>query len=490
MSFFENFPEFIEKDSRSNRGYSPITAETLDNRHGVALPNWTVEDNTVLDLGSCLGATGHWVLSKGCKHYTGVEVQPSHADTSREILSKYWNNSQFEIVQQDIREFLDKQISTGKKYDVVVMVGVIYAFLDTYGILEKVTKVCNYMLLIDSIYPWYMIGPDVPIIDVIKLQHINSSDEGTAFQGSGARPSPAALRFMLETFGFEDKEGVINPPPLSNKSLHDTYNSPIERPGSKSYPLPGRFMLRFYNTERILSNQVADYVVKNKEEYKVSMAKAPSFKVAETWTFDESVAKRFQQEAETHIPDYNRVINLCIDLTEQIFQNKKDISIIDVGSALGNTIDKYIQHGYTNVSGVENSESMIKSSKYPDKVILRNSFPVENQYDVVLANWTLHFINDRASYLKDIFNSLSVGGMLIVSDKMDHTLVSENLYYDFKRKNGVPEDVIQQKKLSLIGVLTTKPLMWYMDTLKNIGFSDIQVINSRFMFSTIYARKI
>lgn len=490
MNFFENFPEFIEEDSRAGRGYSPVTIETLNTRHSASLPVWSVDGNTVLDLGSCLGATGHWVLSNGCSHYTGVEVQPSLAETSKSLLSKYWNSSQFEIVQQDLREFLDKQIANGKKYDVVVMVGVVYAFLDTYGILEKVSKVCDYMLLIDSIYPWHMTGPDVPIIDVINIQHINSSNNNTAFQGSGARPSPAALKIILETFGFVDKEGIINTTPLTDKTIHDVYNIPIERPGSRSYPVPGRFMLRFYNTKKVLTSQVADYVSKNDVKKTVRMAKAPKFEIAESWTFDESVADRFQQEAETHIPDYNRVIDLCLDLTKQVFANKQDISVIDVGSALGHTIDKYIQHGYTNTYGVDNSEAMIKSSKYPDRVILRNNFPVENLYDVILANWTLHFINNRTEYLKDIFNSLNSGGMLVLSDKMDHTIEVENLYYDFKRNNGVPEEVIQQKKLALIGILTTKPLSWYLDTLKSIGFSDIQIVNSRYMFSTIYARKL
>jgi 2-polyprenyl-3-methyl-5-hydroxy-6-metoxy-1,4-benzoquinol methylase len=111
-------------------------------------------------------------------------------------------------------------------------------------------------------------------------------------------------------------------------------------------------------------------------------------------------------------------------------------------------------------------------------------------YDVVLANWTLHFVAEREQYIKDIYNSLNHNGMLILSDKMDHSLETENLYYDFKRANGVPEEVIQKKKSALTGVLVTKPLQWYLDILKETGFFDIQVVNSRYMFSTIYARKL
>lgn len=490
MYFFDDFPDFVNFDSRKNRGYSPVTAESLDKRHEVSLPKWLVEGATVLDLGSCLGATGHWVLSKGCKHYTGVEVQPELADKSKTLLARHWQQDQFEIIEQDIRTFLDQQISLGKKYDVVILVGVIYAFLDTYGILEKVSKVCDHVLLIDSLYPWFMVGPDVAIINVINIQQINSSTDNMAFMGAGSRPSPNAVRIMMGVFGFEDKEGLLKPVPLDDKTKHDTYNVPIERPGGRSYPVPARFIMRFYNTGNVRWNEVGNHVSNNQLDNRVPMSKAPPYEIAKSWVFDESVAKRFQQEAETHIPDYNRVIDMGISLTKQVFGNNKDISIIDVGSALGHTMDRYIQDGYTNVSGVDNSDSMIKSSKYPDKVILSNTFPVENSYDVVLANWTLHFIADRERYITDIFNSMNSGGMLIISDKMEHTVELENLYYDFKRSNGVPEDVIQQKKLALIGILTTRPLTWYIETLKSIGFFDIQVVNSRYMFSTIYARKL
>jgi 2-polyprenyl-3-methyl-5-hydroxy-6-metoxy-1,4-benzoquinol methylase len=494
MTFFKQFPEFVDQDSRAVRGFSPVTIETLDSRHSASLPKWVVDGNTVLDLGSCLGATGHWVLSNGCKHYTGVEVQERLAQDSNNLLSKYWTTDQYTIAQEDIREFLDKEIAAGKKYDVVVMIGVIYAFLDTFGILKKVSELCSYTLVIDSLYPWFMTGPDIPMLDVINYQNINSSDSGSAFQGAGCRPSPKAMRVMMGALGFADKEGLIFPELLSDKTVHDSYNTPLERSNSRvhssyNYKVPARYMLRFFNTNEFLVKQVSDYVVTNDSSKKVEMAKAPNIIINPIWSFDETVANRFQQEAETHIPDYARVIDMCLDYTKQVYGDNKSISIIDVGSALGNTMSKYFDQGYTNITGVDNSKAMIKASKYPSLVKESSQFPTDQTYDVILANWTLHFINEREQYIKDIFNSMNPGGILILSDKMDHTIETENLYYDFKRANGVTEEVIQAKKNALIGILTTKPLRWYLDTLQNLGFTDVQVVNSRFMFSTIYARK-
>jgi len=220
------------------------------------------------------------------------------------------------------------------------------------------------------------------------------------------------------------------------------------------------------------------------------MALSTSSSVVESsWVFDHTVAQRFQHEAQTHIPDYRRVIDLCLDCTQQIFGDRKDISVIDVGSALGATMYEYISRGYLNTWGIDNSLDMIQASQYPERVIHSSGFVTSRSWDVVLANWTLHFVQQRQQYLQDIFDSLNPGGLLIISDKMDHSTDMENLYHDFKRANGVSEQTIRDKKAALDGVLTTRPLTWYLDTMSQLGFQDLQVINSRYMFTTLYARK-
>ena len=115
------------------------------------------------------------------------------------------------------------------------------------------------------------------------------------------------------------------------------------------------------------------------------------------WQFDESVAKRFQHEAITNIPDYERVISLCIDIVNNNYP--KETKIVDVGSALGYTMDRFIQNGYTNVCGIESSQSMIDQSLHKERIIKSDTFV--GNYDVVLMNWTLHFIK-----IKFHFNSI------------------------------------------------------------------------------------
>jgi 2-polyprenyl-3-methyl-5-hydroxy-6-metoxy-1,4-benzoquinol methylase len=85
-----------------------------------------------------------------------------------------------------------------------------------------------------------------------------------------------------------------------------------------------------------------------------------------------------------------------------------DAKILDVGSAIGHTLKRMKDVGFANVFGVEMSEEMISKS-FPDATIIRSSkFPSEYApFDMVTANWTLHFILEgRDQYLRDIYAGL------------------------------------------------------------------------------------
>lgn len=485
MPFFKEFPEFVNLDSRKNRGFSPVTAESLDARHQVSMPESLLKGRTVLDLGSCLAATGHWALAHAAKHYTGVEAQADLFKSSHELLSVHWSPRQFDLIHSDIRSWLTE--NQHRRFDIVVMVGVIYAFLDTYNLLKLVTNIAEHAVVIDSLYPWHTENPDWPIIDVTQRQNINSSVPGLSYSGLGCRISPAALKLFMQSLSFDNPEGLLHPEPLEDKSQHDTYNTLITR--DARYPqLPARFLTRFYRVAQAPVQAVSDAVVQADGQALTAMPSRPQMLLSESWTFDADVAQRFGQEARDHIPDYERVIDLSINLVQAIYPNQRNIGIVDVGSALGYTVDQFRRRGYGNVWGIESSEAMIQQSLHPRFILKSNQF-VARPWHVVLANWTLHFISARKEYLEAIYQSLSPGGMLLLTDKMSHSGTLENLYHDFKRANGVSEEEIERKKQSLTGVLTTRPLSWYLTVLNDLGFQDSQVINSRFMFTTIYARK-
>ncbi len=202
------------------------------------------------------------------------------------------------------------------------------------------------------------------------------------------------------------------------------------------------------------------------------------------WEFDKKVAKRFQHEAATNIPDYERVVNLCYEIVNNNYP--KTAKIVDVGSALGYTLHKFISKGYEDIVGIETSDAMIEQSLYREKVIKSDVFV--GNYDVVLMNWTLHFIKSKWTYVDKIYESLNDGGILILTDKMKQSASVKELYYNFKRDNGVAESYIYEKEKQLEGYMFTEDVSSYLANLKWIGF-NVEIINASHGFVTFYCEK-
>ncbi|MHB1086744.1 MAG: class I SAM-dependent methyltransferase [Minisyncoccota bacterium] len=206
---------------------------------------------------------------------------------------------------------------------------------------------------------------------------------------------------------------------------------------------------------------------------------------AGTWQFGEEVAARFDTEAHMHIPHYEEVIEKCVEIARTLPQ---DARIIDVGSATGYTLEKLREAGFGDVWGVDSSKAMLAHSRVKENLIESDVFPAHlGPFDLVLANWTLHFIEDRENYMRDIRSALKPGGTFIITDKMTSSSDVEAQYLDFKRARGLSEEAIAAKAAALEGVLTTRPSEWYVETLEKLGFQP-EVLDTSCGFTTILCR--
>ena len=205
------------------------------------------------------------------------------------------------------------------------------------------------------------------------------------------------------------------------------------------------------------------------------------------WEFNKEVADRFEDEAKNNIPDYDRVINLCLDIAK--IKLPQYPSLIDIGSATGITVEKFIDNGFLHTYGVESSEAMIEKCRYKQMIVHSDKFPVGIRVNMAMANWTLHFIKERKQYIQDVYKGLYDDGIFILSDKTTQTKEIKDLYYQFKIANGVSEEYIVEKEQQLKGYMDLYPVEWYIDTLKEVGFKNIQIINARLGFVTFYCEK-
>ena len=69
-----------------------------------------------------------------------------------------------------------------------------------------------------------------------------------------------------------------------------------------------------------------------------------------------------------------------------------------------------------------------------------------DDYDMILCNWTLHFIKDKENYLKAMADGLKDGGTMILSEKTSKDTDLIKMYHDNKLKLGVTEEQIKMKK--------------------------------------------
>jgi cyclopropane fatty-acyl-phospholipid synthase-like methyltransferase len=475
------FEKYIQADIRKNRPTATVTEESLTNRFEVMLPAWLVQGKRILDLGSATGAAGHWCLHHGAAHYTGVEIQKSFATISIKLLSSEYSNSQFQIINDDLINFVN---SNSKQWDIVIAAGVIHGFFNPFDAIKKLTQLSNQHIVVETLNT-----PEpnnVPTINFGMMNMVRYAENNLPYQGTTPSVGIRAFELIMNEYGFvQDGEQLF---PKRIKNSHDAYNDSMNWAELDSSTQ--RFLARY--KKNTVQSQSLETKIREDVGSMYNMQKAihdgiEIKKNTQVWEFDDNVAQRFYEEAISNIPDYQRVIDLCLILAKEKFN--KQSYVVDIGSAIGYTIDQFLRHGFVNVSGVEASESMIKYSQHSDRVVLSTTFPNDITADLILANWTLHFIIERKQYILNMFNALTSGGAVIITDKTAQSDTVKKLYYDFKRNNGISDNYIKDKEEKLKGYMHCYTCDWYLDTLSSVGFKNIQIINGNLGFVTFYAEK-
>lgn len=208
--------------------------------------------------------------------------------------------------------------------------------------------------------------------------------------------------------------------------------------------------------------------------------------MTKTWRFDQDVAKTFVDHARKHIPDYDRVIDKSVGVCQKLLAN--DAAIIDVGCATGETLDRLSHAGYVNLTGVDSSSSMLAYCHVNATLICSDQFP-NQRFDAVLCNWTLHFMSNKLDYLQQIYNSLSPGGFVIITDKTSLDPVMIDFYHDYKSNGGVSAEEIKEKAESVKDIMYIDSPQWYLENLNHVGFKSPQIIDANWCFTTFLAIK-
>jgi tRNA (cmo5U34)-methyltransferase len=226
------------------------------------------------------------------------------------------------------------------------------------------------------------------------------------------------------------------------------------------------------------------------------------------FSFDRNVAIAFDDMVARSIPFYHEIHRLILDLSRYLVKN--EAVIYDLGCSTGETIlilDQYLKKNRIKAHfiGIDNSLPMLAMAHKKLVAGKVRSFELIHadltkykmkRCDLVIMNYTLQFIplRKRQKLLKEISQALRKGGGLVMSEKIasestaTHNLLNE-LYYDFKRRNGYSELEIANKREALEKVLVPVTAEKQLRLMRSSGFKKSEMIFRWYNFSSYLGLK-
>lgn len=213
------------------------------------------------------------------------------------------------------------------------------------------------------------------------------------------------------------------------------------------------------------------------------------------WTFDEEVARAFDDMLERSIPQYgvmrSAVRDIALAFLEPEGKGPEPLPLVlDLGCSQGEMIAVLRdQAPPAHFVGVDVSDPMLAAARErfaedPDVEIarldLRQGYPSVPPARVTLSVLTLQFIpiERRREVVKQIYEHTAPGGCFILVEKvlgqtaqLDETMVARHLA--MKRVNGYSEEQIVRKRLALEGVLVPLTARGNEELLATAGFEAI-----------------
>ena len=230
--------------------------------------------------------------------------------------------------------------------------------------------------------------------------------------------------------------------------------------------------------------------------------------IGKQFEFDAQVASVFDDMLERSIPHYKEVLGLIVDFCSYTLESSKSAIplVYDLGSSTGTTLLALSQalSTHTRFIGIDSSQAMIdkaslKAQAYNANIEFIYTDLLEYDFlhsDIVIANYSLQFIRpmQRPALLQKIYNALTEGGILIVSEKMTshHRILDRQMierYVRYKQEQGYTKTEISKKREALENVLVPFSLEDNIAMLKDIGFSGIEVLFKWVNFGTLIAKK-
>ena len=222
------------------------------------------------------------------------------------------------------------------------------------------------------------------------------------------------------------------------------------------------------------------------------------------WAFTSDVAKVFDTHVRKSIPLYEEFQRMTADMSEWFIQNGS--IVYDLGASTGETLfqlqKRHKAKENVRFIGIDNSETMVSQAR--EKAIADNvQFLHQDvlnmklgEADLVTSLFTMQFLGlpERTQLLGNVYQCLRNGGALIMAEKIlaEEAQFDEmwvELYWDFKKRQGLTDGQILQKARSIRGILRPLTLAENIRLLRVVGFSSIDIFLKWYNFCGFLAVK-
>lgn len=229
--------------------------------------------------------------------------------------------------------------------------------------------------------------------------------------------------------------------------------------------------------------------------------------IPEDFAFNERVVEVFDDMLDRSIPFYREVIEASARLLDN-FLVPGD-TVYDLGCANGSSLlefSRLLQHKDLGFIGLDNSRAMLDKARLKAELYRKQDRIAFCLEDItafnhpgaggVILNYTLQFIRplQREPFLKNIFDHLRPGGILLVGEKVishDPRLNREyiDIYHRFKKSRGYSELEIARKREALENVLIPFSVAENLAMLGKAGFTPVETYFRWFNFASFVAVK-
>jgi len=223
--------------------------------------------------------------------------------------------------------------------------------------------------------------------------------------------------------------------------------------------------------------------------------------------FGSTVANVFDDMVSRSVPYYGEMQRMIAELAADYAKPGTDV--YDLGCATGTTLIGMNTAVPKDIRfiGIDDSPEMLDkcqvklieadfSRPFELRVADLNSTVEITNASVVVLCLTLQFVRPiyREKLLKNVFDGLESGGVLILVEKVlaeDSVFNREFIkhYYNYKRRNHYSDMEISQKREALENILIPYKLSENIAMLRDIGFDNCEVFFKWYNFSGLIARK-